>query len=75
MYKNKISGKEYNINDKLLYEGKFLKGERNWKGKEYDFTYQNKALVKFEGEYLHDKRNGKEKIYHWKVKFYLKENI
>ena len=34
--KGKKKGKEYNINDKILYEGEFLNGERNGKGKEYD---------------------------------------
>ena len=32
----KKKGKEYDINDNILYEGEFLNGERNGKGKEYD---------------------------------------
>ena len=36
-YEDKRKGKEYNVyNDKLLYEGEFLNGIRNGKGKEYD---------------------------------------
>ena len=38
-------GKEYNSENKLIYEGEYLKGKRNGKGKEY---YHNKGL-KFEG--------------------------
>ena len=42
-------GKEYNINnEKLKFEGEYLNGKRNGKGKEY---YDNGKL-KFEGEYL-----------------------
>ena len=39
--------------DKLLFEGEYLNGERNGKGKEY---YDNGNL-KFEGEYLKGERN------------------
>ena len=60
--REKKKGKEYNINDKILYEGEFLKGERNGKGKEYDCNcFFNRTTVLFEGEYLHGKRNGKGK--------------
>ena len=46
---------EKNIN-KLKFEGEYLNGERNGKGKEY---YENGQL-KFEGEYLNGKKwNGK----------------
>ena len=50
--------KEYNGNDdnKLLYEGEYLNGQRNGKGKE---LYSN-GKSKFEGEYLNGK--GKEII-------------
>ena len=40
-----------------MYEGEYLKGEKNGKGKEYDFDGQ----LKFEGEYLKGKRNVKGK--------------
>ena len=36
----------------LIFEGKYIKGERNGKGKEY---YENGKL-KFEGDYLNGKR-------------------
>ena len=44
---------------KLKFEGQYLNGEINGKGKEY---YDNGNL-KFEGEYLNGERNGKGKIY------------
>ena len=48
-------GKEYNGRfNELIYEGEYLKGERNGKGKEYS---QTTSLI-FEGEYLNGKRNG-----------------
>ena len=54
------NAKVYNAyDDKLLFEGEYLKGKRNGKGKEYD--YDGKLL--FEGEYLNGKRNGKGKEY------------
>ena len=60
--KGKKKGKKYNINDKILYEGEFLNGERNGKGKEYYCNCLfNRTTVLFEGEYLHGKRNGKGK--------------
>ena len=46
--------------DRLKYEGEYLNGERNGKGKEY---YSNGQL-KFEGEYLNGKREGKGKEYY-----------
>ena len=40
---------EYNYyNEKLIFEGEYLNGKRNGKGKEY---YDNDKLI-FEGEYL-----------------------
>ena len=48
--------------DNLVYEGQFLNGERNGKGKEYYLESYNS--IKFEGEYLNDKRNGKGKEYY-----------
>ena len=44
----------------MEFEGEYLNGERNGKGKEY---YYNGEL-KFEGEYLDGKRHGKGKEYY-----------
>ena len=49
------TGKEYNNDGKLLFEGEYLKGQRNGKGKEYD--WYNGELI-FEGEYLNGERKG-----------------
>ena len=68
IYETKKFGKEYNgCNDKLLYEGEYLKGEKNGKGKEYDLFGE----LGFEGEYKNGKRNGKGKEYYenGKLKF------
>jgi len=54
---NKI---EVNIDNYKKASGKYRKGKRNGKGKEYRI-YSNKLL--FEGEYLNGKRNGKGKEY------------
>ena len=43
--------KEYDYDGKLIFEGEYLNGERNGKGKEY---YDDKLV--FEGEYLNGKR-------------------
>ena len=49
-------GKEYNLNDILIFEGEYLNGKKKGEGKEY---YYNGKL-KFEGEYLEGKIwNGK----------------
>ena len=53
-------GKEYDYLGNLVFEGEYLNGERNGKGKEYHIINGN--LV-FEGEYLNGKRNGKGKEY------------
>ena len=50
--------KEYDIKDDLIFEGEYLKGEINGKGKKY----YNGDLI-FEGEFLNGKRNGKGKEY------------
>ena len=50
-------GKEYNIDNDLIFEGEYLNRKRNGKGKEYNFEGE---LI-YEGEYLNDKRNGKGK--------------
>ena len=56
--------KEFEITtDKLIFEGEYLNGKRNGKGKEY---YDNGKL-KYEGEYL----NGK----NWNGKGYNKNGI
>ena len=53
-------GKEYiKYTDRLLYEGEYLNGKRNGKGKEF---YDDGKLL-FEGEYLKGYRNGKGKEY------------
>ena len=46
------NGKEYDDNDKIIFEGKYINGKRNGKGKEY---YDNGKL-KFKGEYYKDQR-------------------
>ena len=52
--------KNYNYNGNLIFEGKYLNGERNGKGKEYNYD----GKLKFEGEYLNGERwNGKGKEY------------
>ena len=51
--------KEIYYNGKLIFEGEYLNGKRNGKGKEYN---DNGKLI-FEGEYLNGKRNGKGKEY------------
>ena len=63
IYEENGKGKEYiweeKGSDRLTFEGEYLKGKRNGKGKEYD----NKGNKNFVGEYLNGKRNGKGKIY------------
>ena len=55
-------GKEFtNDDDKLIFEGEYLNGKRNGKGKEYNYD----GKLKFEGEYLNGKRNRKGKKYHY----------
>ena len=51
-------GKELKLDSNILiFEGEYLGGKKNGKGKEY---YEN-GKIKFEGEYLNGKRNGMEK--------------
>ena len=51
-------GKEYNFNTgKLIFEGEYLNGKRNGKGKKYELH-----LI-YDGEFFDDKRQGKGKIY------------
>ena len=50
--------KEFNDNGNLIFEGEYLNGERNGKGKEY---FRGKLI--FEGEYLNNwRRRGKDYI-------------
>ena len=52
--------KEYSlISDSLVFEGEYLKGERNGKGKEYDF-----GNLKYDGEFKNGRKNGKGKEYY-----------
>ena len=54
-YRSDGKVKEYSLyNDQLIFEGEYLNGKRNGKGKEYDLAGE---LI-FEGEYLNGKRNG-----------------
>ena len=52
-------GKEYDFNDKLLFEGEYKNGKKNGKGKEYNYL----GFLIFESEYLSGKKNGKGKEY------------
>ena len=56
--------KEYDT-DKgiLIFEGEYLKGKRNGKGKEY----YGFGGLKYEGEYLDGKRHGKGKEYDYEI--------
>ena len=59
---NNKKGKEYDrYNNILIYEGEYLNGKRNGKGKEYRIDH----VLIFEGEYLNGKRNGKGKEYYY----------
>ena len=55
--------KEYNEFEELIFEGEYLDGKRNGKGKEYSENHLN-----FEGEYLNGKRNGKGTEYNYEGK-------
>ena len=65
-----INGKgymnEYNINDIKIFEGEYINGLKNGKGKEY----YNNGILFFEGEYLNGLRNGKGKEYYNNGKIY-----
>ena len=60
-------GKEYDFDNKLLFEGEYKNGKKNGKGKEYTYDTDEKQNhfieFTFEGEYLNGKKNGKGKIY------------
>ena len=57
-------GKGFMIEEKepiYRYEGEYLNGERNGKGKEYEYMT---GRLMYEGDYLNNKRNGIGKEYH-----------
>ena len=64
IYEKDRKVKEYNKDDILLFEGEYLNGKRNGKGKEYDYKNFKNFLI-YEGEYLNGKRNGKGKEYYY----------
>ena len=60
VYETKTKGKIYNsYTDKLIFEGEFLNGKKNGKGREYF----GDGRVKCEGEYIKGEKNGKRKEY------------
>ena len=60
MKKGKGNIKEFNDRGSLIFEGEYLKGQKNGKGKDYYIEYSSESGIKFEGEYLYNKRwNGK----------------
>ena len=72
-YETGTKGKQFNrYFNNLEFEGDYLKGKRNGKGKEYD----SEGKKRFEGEYLNGKRHGYGKEYiFYKLRFegeYLK---
>ena len=55
--------KEFNPYDgQLEYEGEFLNGKKNGKGKQYSYNGQ----LEYEGEFLNGKKNGNGKEYNFK---------
>ena len=70
--------KEINIfDDSLLFEGEYLNGKRNGKGREYLLespSFSNSYFI-FEGEYLNGKRHGKVNYMIVTIFCYTKENI
>ena len=53
-------GKEYDFYKGYLeYEGEFLNGKKNGKGKEY--VYSKEGTFIYEGEFLNDEKNGEGK--------------
>ena len=55
VYESKTKGSEYDKDEKLIFVGEYLNGEKNGFGKEYN---KDGKLI-FEGEYLKDKKCGK----------------
>ena len=60
--------KEYNFLQTLIFEGEYLNGKRDGKGKEFI-----NGFLSFEGEYINGKRNGKGKEYKYQGKEILFE--
>ena len=52
--------KKYNDISDIYFEGEYINGKINGKGKEYNCNY----TLKFEGEYINGKRDGKGKGYY-----------
>ena len=76
IFKTKNEVKEYQYKDIyhktiLIYEGEYLNGKRNGKGKEYN----DNGRIIFEGEYLNGKRNGKGKEYDYNHLIYEGEYL
>ena len=61
IYKKKGKGKEYNLDNILLYQGEYFNGERNGKGKEFCFD----GNIEFQGDFLRGKRSGKGKEFYF----------
>ena len=53
--------KEFYVTGVCYFEGEYINGKRNGKGKEYNY----KGDIIFEGEYINGKRNGKGKEYNY----------
>ena len=49
----------------MIFEGEYINGLRNGKGKEYELSTRQ---LRFEGAYLNGLRNGKGKEYDYSVK-------
>ena len=45
IYETNEKGKEYNLYDKLIFEGEYLNGKRNGKGKEYFHNYRQDSMT------------------------------
>ena len=55
---------EYDKEGELIFEGEYIKGVRNGKGKEYRVSKDHGSELIFEGEYLNGQKwNGKGKEY------------
>ena len=56
---DKRKGKEYlTFNDQLIFEGEYLNGKKNGKGKEYNIS----GKLIYDGEYLSRKKMEKKRI-------------
>ena len=67
---------KFNKFDGYLFEGEYINGQRNGKGKTYQHhNWEKKYIVEFEGEYLNGNRHGKGKEYNDYRNFFSKENI